>query len=130
VDNTQSLRAALLNVVLNAVEAAGSGGRVRLWIDQADSHVCVHVADSGNGPPESVRGTMFEPFVTSKPEGVGLGLVLAKATATEHGGEVSWSRIGGETVFTISLLAKPRSVVWVDPIPSEETRPSEVARSQ
>jgi signal transduction histidine kinase len=130
VGNAQSLRAALLNVVLNAVEAAGSGGCVRLWIDRADNQVCVHVADSGNGPPESVRGSMFEPFVTSKPEGVGLGLALAKAAATEHGGEVSWSRVGGETVFTISLLAKPYSGVWADPISSAETRESEVARSQ
>ncbi len=107
VDNAQSLRAGLLNVVLNAVEAAGSGGRVRLWADRTDSHVCVHVADSGSGPPESVRATMFEPFVTSKPEGVGLGLALAKAVAAEHGGEVSWSRVGGETVFTMSLSAEP-----------------------
>ena len=107
VDDAQSLRAGLLNVVLNAVEAAGSGGRVRLWADRTDSHVCVHVADSGSGPPESVRATMFEPFVTSKPEGVGLGLALAKAVAAEHGGEVSWSRVGGETVFTMSLSAEP-----------------------
>lgn len=128
VDNAESLRAGLLNVVLNAVEAAGSGGRVRLWVDRTDTHVCVHVADSGSGPPDSVRATMFEPFVTSKPEGVGLGLALAKAVAAEHGGEVSWSRVDGETVFTLSLLAESHSVVWADPFRGAETREGQVAR--
>jgi signal transduction histidine kinase len=104
VDNSQNVRAGLLNVVLNAVEAAGSGGRVRLWVDRAERHVRVHIADSGNGPPESVRSTLFDPFVTTKPEGVGLGLALAKTVAAEHGGAVSWTRIDEETVFTMSLL--------------------------
>jgi signal transduction histidine kinase len=104
VDNSQNVRAGLLNVVLNAVEAAGRDGRVRCWVDRAERHVRVHVADSGSGPPESVQGTLFDPFVTSKPEGVGLGLALAKTVAAEQGGEVSWTRIGKETVFTMSLL--------------------------
>jgi signal transduction histidine kinase len=109
VDDAQSLRAGLLNMVLNAVEAAGNGGRVRLWADRTNGHVRVHVADSGNGPAESVRDTLFEPFVTSKPEGVGLGLALAKAVAAEHGGDVSWSRVERETVFTMSFVTDPAS---------------------
>ncbi len=104
VDNSQNVRAGLLNVVLNAVEAAGSGGRVHLWVDRNERYVRVHIADSGKGPPESIRSTLFDPFVTSKPEGVGLGLALAKTVAAEQGGEVSWARIGDETVFTMSLL--------------------------
>lgn len=103
--NAESVRAGLLNVVLNAIEAAGSGGRVRLWTDWSGDQARIHVADSGSGPPESVRSTMFEPFVTSKPEGVGLGLALAKAAAAEHGGQVSWTRIDGQTVFSMSLSA-------------------------
>jgi signal transduction histidine kinase len=107
VHSAQSVRAGLLNVILNAIEAAGNGGHVRLWIDQTDNRICVHVADSGSGPPDSIRGGLFEPFVTSKPEGVGLGLALAQAVAVEHGGDVSWSRVGEETVFTMSFLARP-----------------------
>jgi signal transduction histidine kinase len=130
--NAQSLRAGLLNVILNAVEAAGSGGHVRLWVDRTVSRVSVHVADSGNGPPEHVRKTMFEPFVTSKPEGVGLGLALAQTVAAEHGGEVSWGRVDGETVFTISLLAGSRGDDRPDRIPPaatlfKETRTGQVA---
>jgi len=104
VNNSQNVRAGLLDVVLNAVEAAGSGGCVRLWVDRTERYVRVHIADSGKGPPESIRSTLFDPFVSSKPEGVGLGLALAKTVAAEQGGEVSWARIGDETVFTMSLL--------------------------
>lgn len=104
--NTDSVRAGLLNLLLNAIEAAGNGGRVRLWLDRTPSHVQVCVADSGKGPPTAVRSTMFEPFVTSKPEGIGLGLALAQAAAQEHGGELSWSRQDGQTVFRMSLAAQ------------------------
>src|SRR5580704_7249843 len=99
VANAHSVRAGLLNLALNAVQAAGSGGstqlagsggRVRLSTKRAGRHVQIHVADSGSGPPESLRSSMFEPFITSKPEGIGLGLALAKAAAEEHGGSLSF----------------------------------------
>jgi signal transduction histidine kinase len=101
--NSQSVRAGLLNLVLNAMQAAGSGGRVRLWIDRTRTHLQIHVDDTGSGPPDVVRASMFEPFVTSKPEGIGLGLALAKAAAEEHGGSLSYERADGRTRFTMSL---------------------------
>ncbi len=107
VANAQSVRAGLLNLVLNAVQAAGSGGRVRLWTDRTPTCVQIHVADSGSGPPELLRSAMFEPFITSKPEGIGLGLALAKAAAEEHGGGLLFSRFDGQTRFTMSLAAGP-----------------------
>ncbi len=112
VANAHSVRAGLLNLVLNAIQAAGSGGRVRLRTERTSTHLQIHVADSGGGPPEALRSAMFEPFITSKPEGIGLGLALAKAAAEEHGGSLSFSRIDGQTQFTMSLSGnslKPRS---------------------
>jgi signal transduction histidine kinase len=106
VTNAQSVRAGLLNLVLNAVQAAGSSGRVRLWTERSSTHVQIHIADSGSGPPESLKAAMFEPFVTSKPEGIGLGLALAKGAAEEHGGSLSLARIDGQTEFTMSLAAR------------------------
>ena len=103
----QSVRAGLLNLVLNGIQAAESGGRVRLWIERTSSHVQIHIADSGSGPPDSLQPALFEPFITSKPEGIGLGLALAKAAAEEHGGGVSFAKIDGETRFTMSLAAGP-----------------------
>jgi signal transduction histidine kinase len=107
VANSQSVRAGLLNLVLNAVQAAGSGGRVRLSIDRTPAHLQIHIDDSGSGPPELLRASMFDPFVTSKPEGIGLGLALAKAAAEEHGGSLSFERANGRTRFTMSLAAQP-----------------------
>ena len=101
-----SLRAALVNLVLNGIDAAGRGGSVWLSAATARSQVVLAVEDSGAGPDESVRESMHEPFVTSKPEGIGLGLAVAQAVAEEHGAELVWERTHGRTRFAISLTAQ------------------------
>ena len=98
-----SLRAALVNLVLNAIDAAGAGGKVSLAARAMDRRVDLVVEDTGPGPPEAVRAALMEPFVTGKPEGIGLGLAVAKAVAEAHGGTLSWSRADGRTRFAISL---------------------------
>lgn len=97
------LRAATLNLALNAVEAAGRGGQVRLQAVGDGGMAAIEVSDSGAGPPPELAECLFEPFTTSKPEGVGLGLALAQQVATRNGGTLAWSRAGGETRFRLSL---------------------------
>jgi signal transduction histidine kinase len=98
-----SLRAAILNLTLNAIDAAGQGGTVRLAAHHHGDQVAVDVVDDGPGPPPGLAETLCEAFVTSKPEGVGLGLMLAQQVATDHGGCLSWIRAGGETRFSLSF---------------------------
>jgi signal transduction histidine kinase len=99
----------ILNVLGNAVEAAGPGGIVQVKICQekrlapSSPVVVLEVSDSGPGPKPEVAERLFEPFVTGKPEGVGLGLAVARQVVEAHGGRIDWSRQDGWTCFRIEL---------------------------
>jgi len=97
----EALRIAVMNLVLNAIEAAGSGGHVWIRADRDADTVRLEVVDTGPGPPSEIQADLFEPFVTSKPEGVGLGLAIARRVAEELGGALYWQRQDGRTVFTL-----------------------------
>ncbi len=99
----EGLRGAVLNLALNAIEAAGRGGTVRIETRIESGKVSLDVRDTGAGPPTELGDSLFEPFVTSKPEGVGLGLALARQVAIDHGGTLSWFRKDAETIFRLTL---------------------------
>jgi signal transduction histidine kinase len=101
--DVDGLLAALLNLTLNAVEAAGPGGVVRIDTAISNGHIRIDVLDNGPGPSPDVAASLFDPFVTSKPEGVGLGLSLARQVATDHDGSLAWSREGEYTRFRLTL---------------------------
>jgi signal transduction histidine kinase len=99
----EPLRAALVNLLLNAIDAAGRGGSVWLAAETGSSLVAFAVEDDGPGPPPAIAAALTEPFVTGKPEGVGLGLAVARAVADEHGGRLEWQRAAGRTRFALML---------------------------
>lgn len=80
----------LENLVQNALDAVGEGDEILMATEAASGgDVVIRVADSGPGVPDSIRGSLFEPFVTrDKPGGTGLGLSIVKKIVCEHGGTV------------------------------------------
>ena len=103
VADAERFRAAIMNLLLNAIEAAGCEGNVSFEICSTKTGHTVTVSDDGPGPPTDVAAALFEPFVTSKPEGVGLGLALARQVAQDLGGDLTWSRQQERTVFEFLL---------------------------
>lgn len=94
------------NVIGNAVEAAGSAGEVTVNLQARSASkatALIEVTDTGTGPPPEIAERLFEPFVTGKDQGIGLGLAVAKQAADAHGGRLSWERRDNKTVFRIEL---------------------------
>jgi signal transduction histidine kinase len=103
--DSSQLQHLFLNLLDNAIDAAGPEGKVEIVLRREDEAAVVEILDSGPGPAAEVAPRLFEPFVTGKPEGVGLGLVVAKRVAETHGGTVSWRRREGRTCFRVALPA-------------------------
>lgn len=93
----------LLNLALNALDALPGGGRLRVTSARADDAALVEVCDSGPGLPEALEQRAFEPFVTTRSSGTGLGLPVARSIVEKHGGSLTYLRRDGWTVFRIRL---------------------------
>ncbi len=98
------IQQAILNLVLNAIQAMPGGGQVLLSTTVAAGHVRVTVTDTGPGLPEEVASGVFETRVTTKPGGSGLGLPLVRLIVEAHGGSVSCRSTPGQgAAFTMVL---------------------------
>jgi PAS domain S-box-containing protein len=107
VDN-ELIRATILNLVLNAVQAMAGHGRISVRLGQSDNFATIEVRDNGPGIPVEIRNQVFEPFFTTKARGGGLGLPIARRTAELHGGSLALEcPDGGGTVVTIKLPLRP-----------------------
>jgi signal transduction histidine kinase len=96
------LRQVLLNLLVNAAQAGAR--RVQLQATAEGGRVRVEVIDDGKGIPASVRKRLFEPFVSSKPRGTGLGLVVSRRIIERQGGTLALvNGNGGGTAFCIEL---------------------------
>ena len=111
----------VLNLLKNASEAAGpEGGTIRLHsyfehsfrMRRADGTgqslpLQIEIIDDGPGLPENIKGDIFDPFVSGRENGTGLGLALVSKIISEHDGWISVDSVPGHTVFRISLPRAP-----------------------
>lgn len=115
----------VLNLLKNASEAAGdAGGTIRLHsffehsfrLRRADGTgqslpLQVEIIDDGPGLPDSIAADIFDPFVSGKENGTGLGLALVSKIISDHGGWISVTSTPGRTVFRLSLSRAPKSAL-------------------
>jgi signal transduction histidine kinase len=100
------LKEALLNLLVNALEASPSGGRVEVEITNDGAGARVVVRDFGRGMPDEVLARIGTPFFTTREEGTGLGVALARATFVRHGGTLEYASQPDEgTTATATLPA-------------------------
>ncbi len=111
------LHRAILNLMLNAAQWAGSNGIVEVAVDELQTDLLspasgalrvarLSVSDSGPGIPEDIRESIFDPFFTRRPGGTGLGLALAQRSVEAHGGGIFVDRArtaGGGAAFSLYL---------------------------
>lgn len=103
-----SLRSALTNLLINAVQAMNGGGRLSVRTLRDVEGLCVEIEDTGAGMTREHVEKIFEAFYTTKAKGLGLGMPYAKKVIEEHGGEIGVeSRPGEGTLVTIRLPAEP-----------------------
>jgi PAS domain S-box-containing protein len=101
------LKQLFLNVLINALEAVAADGsvtvRIRTHLDRGTPRVVVDVIDTGPGIPEALLGRIFEPFVTTKSSGSGLGLSICRHIADEHNAALRASNNEGGRGATITI---------------------------
>ncbi|HEX4147907.1 MAG TPA: HAMP domain-containing sensor histidine kinase [Pirellulales bacterium] len=111
--DAESLRQVIINLLMNAVEAVRhpdiTPKQVAVAARVRGEEMLIRVGDTGPGP-SLLLGDVFEPLVSNKLEGTGLGLALVREVITAHRGRVNWLREAGWTWFEIRLPAAAQSV--------------------
>jgi signal transduction histidine kinase len=113
--DASNVQQALVNLVMNAVEASSPKGRVDLRAGtNSDGSVRIEVENSGPSIPPASVARIFEPFFTTKAQGTGLGLAIARNIARAHGGDLILSaNQPGRVCFTVTF-----------PVTREDSRPA------
>jgi len=104
------LNQAILNVLINAIQAVDEKGKVNLSVTQSGENVLISISDNGPGIPPEIKQRIFEPFFTTKPVGSGTGLGLSityKIINDLHKGSIQVeSELNKVTIFTILIPEK------------------------
>ena len=122
--DSDQIHQVLLNLLLNAVQAMEGGGAVHVEIGRQNDYASVLVVDTGRGIPPQHLANIFRPFYTTKGNGTGLGLSLARRIVEEHHGRIEVSSVVGKgSTFTVLLPFKTpttETIASEEPIPSRQ----------
>jgi signal transduction histidine kinase len=104
----------LLNLLLNSIQAIDGPGKIVVELEARDAMATIAVSDTGRGIPAENLTNIFRPFYTTKGNGTGLGLSLARRIVEEHQGRIEvTSSVGKGTRFTVLLPIEKRTAVGV-----------------
>lgn len=107
IGDSDQLKQVFINIMTNAIHALSRGGRLSVNIDSRDDHVAIAFEDTGVGIPAERLPDIFNPFMTTKEDGTGLGLSMAQRIVEEHGGRIEVQSVQGEgSTFTVFLPRK------------------------
>ncbi len=102
--DTDFIKTCVFNVVLNAFQAMPDGGTLTIKTEPAEGMLSIIISDTGKGIPEDELPKVFEPFYTTKRNGLGLGLAMTKRVVEEHGGKVNIRSIAGDGSTVVITL--------------------------
>ena len=106
----QQINQAILNLLMNSIEAIESAGTIKIDTLTEDRGICLKISDNGAGIPKAIIDKIFDPFFTTKEvgRGTGLGLHIVYSIVKTHGGEINVvSHVGKGTTFNIHLPLIP-----------------------
>jgi two-component system sensor histidine kinase HupT/HoxJ len=102
--DAEAIQQVCVDLLVNALEVLPTGGRLEIELGPSqDGRASFFVRDDGPGVPPSLRERIFDPFVTGREDGVGLGLTSAKRVVHEHGGEIQLEPSIAGACFRIEL---------------------------
>lgn len=102
--NYHSLLGALTNLIINAIAASKNKVEISVTCKVSDVALQIEIADRGEGIPDHVKNSLYEPFVTTKVQGTGLGLAVVKSVIDKHAGEITFiTEAGVGTTFIVKL---------------------------
>lgn len=93
----------LINLILNALEAMSDSGVLKISCESQENEICILIADSGPGIPESIQEQLFDPYFTTKDHGTGLGLAICEKIIRQHGGTIDYQTGEAGTTFKVTL---------------------------
>ena len=97
------LEQVLVNLIQNALDAMGSGGAIKVSVFESEGIVTLRITDTGPGIPQDVSKRLFQPFTSSKDDGLGLGLVICRDIMIDLGGDLALVPGGHGATFAVTL---------------------------